>query len=180
MSCSVQGTRRGKMTQRSTIWNELNELGSVLTDYDPRNVYAVPGGYFEKLPYQVLDRIKALETSNAKEELELLSPLLTQVNRKMPFSIPKGYFETLDEKIMQGIREHADYQSPGEELAALSPLLNTISKKLPYDVPQGYFESLRNGKSGKPARSSLVVSITSRKWFRYAAAAVVGGILVVS
>lgn len=168
------------MTERNIILIELNELGSMLVNANSQNIYSVPEGYFEGLANQVMDRIKAFEASNAKEELEMLSPLLTQINRDMPYTIPAGYFEGLEEKIMQSIRGHADYQTAGEELDSLSPLLKSISKNTPYQVPEGYFESLGNGRMPKPATKSIVISITSRRWFRYAAAAVVTGILVVS
>ncbi|HEY6064278.1 MAG TPA: hypothetical protein VIV35_11750, partial [Chitinophagaceae bacterium] len=60
------------------------------------------------------------------------------------------------------------------ELETLSPLLSGLKKTMPYSVPQGYFESLGE-KRNKPAVK--IISITSRKWFRYAAAAVITGVI---
>ena len=70
------------MTNRETILNELKDLGSAL-NYRPQNNYTVPNGYFEGLPAQILNRIKALEASDAKEELKYLSPLLSNVSKEM-------------------------------------------------------------------------------------------------
>jgi len=170
------------MTNRNNILKELKDLGSELANYSPQNFYAVPDGYFDELSNQVLCRIKALETSDAAEELQLLSPLLTQINREIPFTVPVGYFDGLEEKLMQGIREHADYQTSGEELASLSPMLGSISKKTPYTVPAGYFENLRNGMMEKEDKKEevRVISITRKKWFRFAAAAVLCAFIAIS
>src|SRR5688572_11121789 len=150
------------MTTRNNILTELNDLGSTLATYSLQNSYTVPDGYFEELANQVLSRIKALETPDAVEELQLLSPLLTQINRETPYTVPVGYFDGLEEKLMQGIREHADYQTSSEELASLSPMLSSISKKTPYTLPAGYFESLvNNGLKKEDKKEEVrVISIT--------------------
>ncbi len=165
------------MTNRNTILDELHGFGSTLGNINPQNIYQVPDGYFERLANQILNRIKALEAANAKEELEILSPMLSDISKEMPLVVPAGYFESLSDKMMQAIREHADYQTSDEEIASLSPLLSKISKKSPYNVPAGYFESL-NTSIGKKEETK-VISITSRKWYRFAAAAAVIGIIAI-
>ncbi len=95
----------------------------------------------------------------------------------MPNAVPAGYFEGLAEKLMQLIRESSDYQTAKEELETISPLLSGLKKTMPYSVPDGYFESLVE-KRNKPA--AKVVSITPRRWFRYAAAAVVTGVIILA
>jgi hypothetical protein len=166
------------MTNRSAILNELHGLGSTLADISPQNIYEVPDDYFEGLANQVLNRIKALEASNAKEELEVLSPALNDISKEMPFVVPAGYFENLSEKMMQGIREHADYLTSDEEIASLSPLLSSISKQPPYKVPAGYFENLNTGIGKK--EQPKIISIASRKWYRLAAVAVLVGFITIS
>ena len=171
------------MTNRNNILKELNDLGSELSNYNPQNFYTVPDGYFDELASPVLSRIKALETSDATEELQLLSPLLTQIHREIPFTVPVGYFDGLEEKLMQGIREHADYQTSDEELASLSPMLSSISKKTPYAAPAGYFESLVNNgmmKNEVKKEEAPVILITRQKWFRFAAAAVLVAFIAIS
>ena len=163
------------MTNRSTILNELESLGSTLSNDTPQSCYNVPNGYFEGLADQILNRIKALEVADSSEEIKVLSTVLSQVSNSNVYSVPAGYFESLADKLMQGIREHSDYQTSKEELTSISPLLSGISKKSPYTVPEGYFENL--GNKTKEKSETKVISIASRKWYRYAAAAVIVGII---
>ncbi len=165
------------MTQKENILQELIELKSALANVTPQNVYTVPVGYFEGLATQVLNRIKAFEAINANEELKYLSPSFSNVSRQIPYTVPAGYFEGLAENMMQLVRESNDYQTAKEELETLSPLLSGMNKILPYSVPQGYFENLIEEKN-KPA--AKVISITHRRWFKYAAAAVVTGFIVLA
>ena len=164
------------MTNRNTILNELAEMGSSLSSHKPQNSYQVPDGYFEGLAAQIMNRIKALESADAQEEIALLSPLLSHISKETPYTVPVGYFGNLDEKIIEKIREHADYQTSEEEIETLSPLLSSLKNKNPYSLPAGYFENLEIGVKQKETK---VVSITSRRWYRLAAAAVVAGIIVI-
>ena len=168
------------MTQKDNILQELKELNSQLISLQ-QNVYTVPAGYFEGLTEQVLNRIKALETANSVEELSLLTKVPDIFSKKSPYTVPAGYFENLAENTLLKIQASSDYQTAEEELASLSPLLSSLKKDLPYSVPAGYFESLTDKaitEESKPA--SKVISFNSRKWFRYAAAAVVTGIVVIA
>jgi len=146
------------MTQRDNILQELIELGSTSLNVNPQNIYVVPNGYFEEFADQMLDRIK--------------SPLLNETKQN-PYTIPVGYFDGLEERLMQAIRESADYQTAKEELETISPFLNGLKKETPYKIPQGYFENL--AAENKP--TTKVISITHRRWFKYAAAAVIVGIV---
>ena len=77
---------------------------------------------------------------------------------------------------MQRISEHEDYQTSEEEIESLSPLLNSLKNKNPYSVPAGYFEMLETGADKKETK---VISITRRKWYRLAVAAVVIGVVAI-
>ena len=102
--------------------------------------------------------------------------MLSGLNKGMPFAVPAGYFEGLAANTIQSAQSNNDKLTAEEELASLSPLLSGLSKKIPFTIPQGYFESLSENsyrEENKPA--TKVIPITSRKWFRYAAAAVVVG-----
>jgi hypothetical protein len=144
------------------IIQELSDLGSSLADTIPQNIYSVPEGYFDGFANEVLSLIKA------HESLAWLSAL----PKTNPYQLPSGYFEGLEEGIMNTIRNHPDYQTSIEELHSISPLLSSLSKRPVYAVPEGYFENLNvAGEQGKT--HSKVVSIISRKWFKYAAAAIV-------
>jgi len=165
------------MTNRNTILNELANLGSVLANHDPQNFYAVPAGYFEGLADQILNRIKALEASNAKDELSYLSPFLSNISKEMPYSVPAGFFQDLSEDVLKKISEHKDHQTSKEEIETLSPLLSSLKNKNPYSIPAGYFEKLETGVEKKETK---VISITKRRWYRLAVAAVVIGIVAIS
>lgn len=186
------------MTQNSNILQELNDLKSILAKLAPQNVYTAPEGYFDGLAGQVLNRVKAMEAVNAAEELAYLSPALNKISREMPYTLPKGYFEGLEETLMQSVRESNDYQTAKEELETLSPLLSGLKKQMPFSVPQGYFETLptvpslsfgeaRLGSQGLHEASTKtnkpetkVVLLTSRKLFRYAAAAMITGVIALA
>ena len=165
------------MTNRNIILNELKDLESFLGNYNPQNIYTVPNGYFEGLPTQILNRIKALEAANAKDELKYLSPFLSNVSKEMPYAVPAGFFQSLSEDVLKKISEHEDYQTSEEEIGSLSPLLSSLKNKNPYSIPAGYFERLETGAEKKETK---VISITRRRWYRLAVAAVVIGIVAIS
>ncbi len=166
------------MIQKDNILQELRELESTLANIAPQNVYSVPGGYFENLIETVLNRIKALEAKNSYEELVYLSPALSKISKNMPYSIPVGYLEGLEEKLMQSVRQRSDYQTVSEELETLSPLLNGLNKQMPYTIPQGYFQNLNRVSTVTDNKPEVkIISINTRKWFRYAAVAIVVGIV---
>lgn len=165
------------MTTRSTILNELANLGSVLANHDPKNIYAVPAGYFEGLADQILNRIKALEATNGKEELSYLSPFLSDASKELPYLVPAGFFQNLSEDVLKKISEHEDHQTSEEEIETLSPLLSSLKNKNPYSAPAGYFEKFETGIEKKETK---IISITKRRWYRLAVAAVVIGIVAIS
>jgi hypothetical protein len=148
---------------KTDIIQELNELESSLASLSGADIYQVPPGYFESFASQVLDVIKGVE-------------FIGSLPQQNPYQTPLGYFDGLAENIMENIRNHADYQTSLEELGSISPLLNSLKKVPVYSVPEGYFENFRPAVAAKPV--AKVVSISSRKWFKYAAAAVITGIVV--
>jgi hypothetical protein len=174
------------MTQKDNILQELNELKSTLNLAARQNVYTAPAGYFDGLAAQVLSRIKAMEAADAAEELDHLSPVLKGMSKQIPYSVPSGYFEGLAENAIAAAKS-TGLQTDKEELESISPLLSGLKKEMPYAVPQGYFESLTKNsiaEENKPVLSTMrgakVIPLTHRKWFRYAAAAVVAGLVAIS
>ncbi len=159
------------MAQNNNILQELNELNSSLAGITPGNIYTVPVGYFDGLVAQTLNRIKAMEATNVAEELSYLSPLLNNISRQMPYAVPANYFENI---VLPSV-----HQTAGEELESISPLLSSLKKDMPYEVPAGYFENLSPGirKENEPAK---IVSITHRNWFKYAAAAMITGVIALA
>ena len=165
------------MAQNNNILQELNQLNSSLADVAAQNVYTAPAGYFDGLATRMLNRIRAMEATNAVDETNFLSPMLNVISRKMPYVVPDAYFEVLAEQALQSVRKSSDQQTANEEIESLSPLLSGLKKQMPYSVPQGYFDTL----SERPVKKETkVISIVHRKWFRYAAAAVVVGIMVIA
>jgi hypothetical protein len=147
------------------IIQELNDLGSNLSKIDPRNPYSVPEQYFDGFAVHVMNLVKA------GESLAWLSAL-PKLN---PYHVPDGYFNGLDQRIMNSVRNHPDHQTSKEELESISPLLSSLSKRPVYAVPQGYFENFKI--ANEQTRVSKLVSLANRKWFRYAAAAIIIGVV---
>ena len=164
------------MTNRDTILNELTGLGSTLADHSPQNFYEVPGGYFEGLADQILNKVKALEAVNAKDEINYLSPMLSNVSKEMAYTVPVGYFGGLDVKILESISDHADYQTSEEEIGSISPLLSDLRNKNPYKVPADYFENFKPGVEKEQAK---VISITKRRSYKFLIAAAIIGLLAI-
>ncbi len=162
------------MTQKDNILNELQELNSRLVGVPNQNVYTVPVGYFDGLAEQVLNRIKALQASGVGEETGYLSSVLAGISKEMPFKVPQGYFEGLEKNVLKAISNTE--QSVADELKEISPFLSGLKKETPFSVPQGYFDTLSTPavEEKQPAK---LVSFTSRNWFKYAAAAVVTGVV---
>jgi hypothetical protein len=162
------------MPQRDTILKELTELNSALVNMGNQNAYAVPAGYFETLAENVMARIKALETDIVAEETAQLSAVVAGVSKQMPYEVPAGYFDMVQQSAAL-VAIDSENLSPKEELETISPLLGGLKKQTPYTVPDNYFETtIKKEDKEAPAK---VVSIVSRKWWRYAAAAIVIGIV---
>lgn len=141
------------------------------------NPYQVPQGYFDNFAASLLQRIKASEAKSAQEELETLSPLLSGLGKKMPFSTPENFFEELSENAVSGAKA-IDFVNV--ELENLSPLMSSLKDKQVYEAPAGYFDQLPEQVLQKvKSQPAKVVSMNfTRKVVRYAAAAVVAGLIV--
>lgn len=163
------------MTPKNNIAQELRDLESSLADLSAQNTYSVPEGYFEGLAKQVLNRIRAMEAATAAEELGHLSPLLSQLPKTMPYTVPAGYFEEMESTLVS-VAMYGE-QDASEELGNISPLLSGLKKEMPYSVPSGYFDSISAPVAETHQPAKVVSMGGSRKWFRYAAAAVVTGVI---
>jgi len=168
------------MTQRNNILQELKELNSPLASYTTESVYSVPEGYFEGLAATVLSRIRAMNAVNSTEEIKQLSPFIGQLSAQMPYSVPAGYFEELPERMLQRVIAGTESLNAKDETTALSPLLGSLKKTMPYSVPEGYFEQIKSPAEEEKTAGAKIISIGSRNWFRYAAAAVVTGIIAIA
>lgn len=165
------------MTPNNNIAQELRDLGSSLAGLSAQNTYSVPGGYFDRLAQQVLSRIRAMEADTAAEELGHLSPLLSQLPKTMPYTVPAGYFESIEPTLVS-VAMYGE-QDAKEELENISPLLSSLKKEMPYSIPAGYFDTLSAPVAASQSTAKVVSMGGNRKWFRYAAAAVVTGMIAI-
>lgn len=194
------------MENRTEIQEELQTLSPLLAGMDKVNVFTVPGGYFESIapdvlacihegennlpsvqnalgvPYgyfdslagSILDKIKTLE--NVDEELKSLSPVVASISKENVFTVPNGYFDSLSSSVLNKVNavENAD-----DELKSISTVVASASKENVFEVPQGYFEQLPQSilQKVKPAGAKVVQMQRSKSILRYAAAAVITGVM---
>lgn len=120
------------MENRNKILQELYEISPVVAALGNIHPYKVFPSYFETLPDEVINRLKAIKQT----ALPFLDPV-----QKNPFETPPDYFESLSDHVLNRI--HAlQASSPKEELEALSPLLVQIDKTPPFAKPGDFFEEL--------------------------------------
>jgi hypothetical protein len=118
------------------------------------------------------------------DELNETAPSLAGIApQQPPYKVPAGYFDVLPADILSRIKaEKAG--SVQEELEIISPVLSGISKKMPFSTPAEYFDTLtpairvENGEQRKQAR--VVRMFQPQRTFRYAAAALIAGVIGVA
>lgn len=130
------------------------------------------------------------------EELQGLSGVLANMDKKLPFSVPEGYFEGLGSGILDKLRSGLD-----EEGISLP---GNIREKNPYTIPENYFQEFpgklldkikhsetaaatapvdpATGDAARPESENRapakIIALPARpKWIRYAAAALVAGLI---
>lgn len=166
------------MATNNNILQELQELESGLAGLSQASTYTVPHGYFDTLAETILLRINAMDATSSKEEAELLAPVFKHVPEKSPYTVDTAYFANNEQSLLLAVKGLS--QSPAEELESLSPLLSSLKKENPYSVPDNFFSQVTIPSSVETATETKVIAMSSRKWFRYAAAAVVTAFVVVS
>jgi flagellar assembly factor FliW len=156
------------MQNKNTIIDELKEITPFLIPLQGKSIpYSISTEYFSTLPENILNKLH----SNSDPSCNF-----TTVN---PYVFPADYFTTLPEIIIRKIRMEESKSRVSEETAEISPLLNTINKKPVFTVPEAYFDNiqptlgLRSEKKIKP-----FTTVVRTKFFNYAVAALVTGILV--
>lgn len=160
------------MLPTEDILLELSQISPALTTISRKHVYSVPLNYFDGLAGNILQQIKDDIASQA---------LLSATN---PYSIPGGYFDSLPGAIMGKIKQGQLHNEVHEELEDVAPLLNTISRLMPYHVAPGYFENLSVNIQGEEIADRAPAKVIKTSWFtrsyKYAAAAVIAGVVIVS
>ena len=159
---------------------ELEILPDLISNLDRKNLFSIPSNYFETFAENLMSKIKAEQSGSVNEELKKLSPFLSTLNKKTPFSIPENYFQELADNAMAGAKA---VEFVNDELENFPPVLNDLKNKNVYETPDGYFENfsatvLQKIKKQQPAK---IISINKKtNWLRYAAAAVVVGVIATS
>lgn len=138
------------MEERDTISAELKLVAPALHGISRQMPYALPEGYFELLPMQMLSKI----------------------SRHAQPVVPEGYFDTLPAIMLKKVKS----MEVNQELEEVAPLLNTISRDMPFSVPAGYFESLQPGIEA-PEETPVVPMHAKRRPWMWAAAAIAIGII---
>ena len=169
----------------------FNELHLRITDFtiinntsspdntNATNLQHVPEGYFDSLSDSILAKVKIAYSENT--EIERDSALLQSLKDINVFTIPNGYFEALTDSVLSKTKtSHAEKAE--EELRDISPMLYSIKGENVFTVPRGYFESFADEiiEKIKPQPAKVITMKKRTSWFKYAAAAVVAGIISVT
>jgi hypothetical protein len=149
------------MEYSKEIFEELNQISTLLAGMEKKNVFSVPFGYFDTLYIDVLKKIeKGSDRSNT-------------------LTVPAGYFEGLADSVLNKIRAMRD--EPSQELRELSPMLYSIQNENVFTVPNGYFNGLESEILSKVKPQAKVIELKKRdSVWKYAAAAVVTGMIGLS
>lgn len=155
------------MEKKQDILLELLEISPYLADIKRVNPFKEPEGYFTTLSDHILDKVR----------LEYL----LRVRISDTYQTPDGYFENVASNVISIINSDSFLNNEVQtELSVIAPLLNTINKQKVFTVPAGYFDQTNfTATNHNVKKESKVFSLPiARRWLQYAAAAIVGGVLV--
>ena len=131
------------MKSSAEIFNELNNISSLVAGIEKKNVFSVPEGYFDTLYIDVFKKVNTGSTL-ATDKL----------------SVPEGYFENLSASVLNRIKSLKD--DPAQELRDLSPMLYSIQNENVFSVPAGYFRDLENDILNKVKPQAKIVQLKKR------------------
>lgn len=156
------------MENSFTIQQELSEITSTLAESLPVNVFAVPENYWERVTFDILNKIKGGEEAKY------------YFTKELPYAVPVDYFSNLSGHILQKIKkaEQTLELSVSEEMETISPLINSIGKTGVYTVPEGYFETVKI-PAAKPGQAKVISMNKASRFIRYAVAAIICGVLAI-
>ena len=130
------------------------------------------------------------QNADISKELREISNLVSDLGKRNPYQVPEGYFETFSQQILEKVNKTTspgyNIYNAGEEIMAISPLLAGLKNKQAFSVPEGYFEQLTGAVSAEVINQPHItapvynISTGNRKWIRYAAAAIVTGVIGIS
>lgn len=150
------------MEKSEEILNELKAISPALAEMEKVNVFRVPDGYFDDLDEKINTIV-----------------FLHQDEKNNFQKVPNGYFDKLSSAIFSRIKEN---ETADDEIEPVSPALHYLKEENVFTIPAGYFDNLSDKILKKiNHQNAKVVSFSSiKKWWRYAAAAVVAGIITIT
>jgi hypothetical protein len=150
------------MEKNNEILNELKAISSLLVEIPRVNVQSVPADYFDNLEKRI-----SIYTLLNQEELK-------NVFIKESAGIPAGYFENLPGSILSKIKE--------KEVEEDYPVLTSLKNSNVFHLPDGYFDHLSETilSNIHPKEKAKVISIREKVWWKYMAAALIAGIILLS
>ena len=149
------------MNNREDISNEINAISKTLGSIPFVNVFTVDVTYFSSLAQVIIAKIYEEDSFDSSTD----------------FSVPDGYFESLAGNILTKI--YALENDVTVELKGISSLVAGIENKETYTVSEGYFNNITFLNNNR--KSAKVITINKpRLFFKYAAAAVITGLLGLS
>lgn len=155
------------MNFHKDILNELNEISPLVASIPRVNPLSVPENYFKGLSSNILDKI---EFSGDESGFAKIAS---------PFQAPDGYFEHISRDILALVKDNA--VTAEGEIQKLSPVLAQVQHMNVFETPEGYFNSLPSVILSKvKAVPAKIVTMRKPAILRYAAAAVISGIMGLS
>jgi hypothetical protein len=149
------------MQNREEIAVELTSLVSAATAWPVAVPYKVPVGYFDALSEMILERIS-----------------IGLPNKVHVFEVPENYFEQFPDAILRAVR-HVEVS---DELQEVAPFLQSIPKTNPYQTntaPVLDIQAMITEKAVTDTGKVIAMpAIRKSPWIRFAAAAVMIGVLV--
>jgi hypothetical protein len=88
--------------ENASAAEEINILSPLLAKLDKTPLLAVPEGYFEETPANVVAGVQALDFVQA--ELEIVSPELLALKNRQVFTVPEGYFQQFPTEILKKVK----------------------------------------------------------------------------
>ncbi len=148
----------------SDIINELKTVSPFLGGIEKVNVFKVPDDYFIDLDKKILTSV-----------------FLREVEKNERQEVPKGYFDSLSDRILSKIKNETPLTAI-EEIKQISPALHYLKEEPVFTVPENYFDNLSDRILDKiHLKKAKVISLNPlKKLWKYAAAAVIAGIVTIS
>lgn len=160
------------MSSTQTILSELQAISPAVANLPKTNPFSIPFGYFENNVVNTINLFKNNHQNDDNKESIINLPIDENNNL---FDIPKDYFESFGNELMNKI---LTAQSVDDELRELAPSLITLRGKKSFSVPLGYFDSVAINLPLTKTRLAPILSI--KQFIRYAAAACIVGLIVLS